>query len=265
MQLDNAIEGGAKRPVFTPTLCVETDVYTRNVNSALDRGLPGLVHCKPHGHVLSIVGGGPSIENTYHQLEGYVVGINGSLKWLKDKGIKPFACGLLDPRDHIADALNADKDVRYFVATTCSPKVFDKLQGCAVTTWTPSGIKEVEQIIQEREPNSWLTVGGGATMGLRWITLGYMLGFRRFHLHGMDSSFADGKSHAYADHKDTNRRGWFQSMGRWTSIDMLAQVAEFFETLEMFEGTDIKLEVFGDGLLQDAWKLYKSGHPGRFA
>ena len=261
--LNDVIEGGTKRPVFTPALCVDTDVYTRNVRSALDRKLPGLVHCKPHGHVLSIAGGGPSIENTYKQMDGYIVGVNGSAQWLMDKGIKPYACGLLDPRPHIADTIVKDKGVRYFVSTTCAPEVYDKLEGYAVTTFTPSGIPEVVEEAQKADPDGWLTIGGGATMGLRWVVLGYMLGFRHFKLHGMDSSFAD-TSHVYPDHKDEDKRGWFKSRGRWTSVDMLAQVAEFFETLEMFEREPIKIEVFGEGLLQDAWAVYRRGHPRRF-
>ena len=257
--LSEAIEGGTKRPVFTPDLAVDKDVYTRNVNSALDRNLPELVHCKPHNHVLSIAGGGPSIENTYQHLDGYIVGVNGSAEWLKSKGIKPFAVGLLDPRDRIANAITGDPSMRYFVSTTCSPKVFDKLEGCPVTVFTPSGIECVVNTLRERKPDDWLTIGGGSTMGLRWITVGFMLGFRHFKLHGMDSSFADDHSHAYPDVKDDDRRGWFKSMGRWTTIDMLHQVAEFFETLELFEGQDCTFEVYGEGLLQDGWKLYKSG------
>lgn len=265
--LSDQVEGGTKRPVFTPSLAVDTDVYTRNVRSALDRGLPEIVPCTPHNHVLSIAGGGPSIANTYQQLDGYVVGINGSLQWLADKGVRTFACGLLDPRPRIADNLLVDKNVRYFVSTTCAPEVFDKLEGCAVTTFTPSGIPEVEETLRERKPNDWLTIGGGATMGLRWILIGVMLGFRHFKLHGMDSSFAPGATHAYPDVKDGDTRSFFISRGRLTSIDMLQQVAEFFETLELLHMSTpgIKIEVFGDGLLQDAWKVYQNGYPGRFA
>ena len=264
MKLNDAMEGGTKRPVFQPTLAVDTDVYTRNVRSALERDLPGIVPCAPHDNVLSIVGGGPSIANTYQQLDGYVVGINGSGKWLRERGVRLFAIGLLDPRPRIADNLLIDNGVRYFVSSTCAPEVFDKLDGKAVTVFHPSGIEDVEEVVKSVSDKGWLTIGGGSTMGLRWITLGWVLGFRHFKLHGMDSSFGE-TSHAYPDVKDRERVAWFESRGRWTSIDMLNQVAEFFCTLEMFEKDPIKIEVFGDGLLQDAWKVYQNGHPGRFA
>lgn len=237
-------------------------VMEGNMRAALKRNLPELRICKPHDHVLSIAAGGPSLADTYQDLKGYVVAMNGSLNWLLEHGVRPYACGLVDPGEHIADMVPADPSLRYFVASICDAKVFDKLTGCPVTVWHPSGHVECEDAIRGERPADWLTIGGGCTMGLRWITLGYMLGFRTFHLHGMDSSFRKGATHAYPDVRDD--QPWMMSGSRFTRRNFLEQVADFLRMLETFERPEfdpIHIEVHGDGLLQDAWKYYRRAKP----
>ena len=44
-------------------------------------------------------------------------------------------------------------------------------------------------------------IGGGTSVGLRTIFLGYVLGYRTFHLHGNDASFRGLETHAYWDRR----------------------------------------------------------------
>lgn len=224
----------------------------RNVRSALSRGLPTLRGCRAHGHTLSVAAGGPSLADTYHHLTGQIAAVNGSCGWLIDHGIVPNLCGVMDAGEHMADVITADRRVRYLVAAVCDPSVFDKLKDCHVTLWFPTGFPGTREAI----PPNQLLIGGGCTMGLRWLTLGHTLGFRRFELHGLDSSYRNGATHAYKDHGNRNDPV-MTIRGRQTALNFTEQVSDFFDMIERAKMPDIDpmvINVHGDGLLQDEWK-----------
>lgn len=240
-----------------------------NMRSALARGLPEATPCKPHGMLLSVAGGGPSIADTYKDLTGFTCAVNGSLGWLLGNGFKPNACGIMDAGAHIADMILPAPGVRYYVASICDPAVFDKLRGCDVVLWhtTPNSTEDpagVMALLNTERPQKWHAIGGYCTMGLRWINLGYFLGFRRFHLHGLDSSFRGQSTHAYPDRADQKDRIVFN--GRDTRPNFLAQLHDFGDMLEWLHDFDcnVELDVFGDGLLQDEWKAFREANPSAF-
>ena len=237
-----------------------------NMRSALERGLPEVRSCRRHAHTLSVAAGGPSLADTVGELDGYIGAVNGSQKWLKNRDILPDACGIADPYERMADIIDADKRVRYFVSSTCHPAVFDKLKDCHVQLWHSSGAEGAQEICQGKNPGNWFMIGGGCTMGLRWINLGYMLGFRRFHLHGMDSSFRD-TTHAYPDRRDGDSDPILIVDGFKTRANFLGQVADFRMLLERYLQPDIEpvaIEVFGEGLLQTRWREYRTRYPDAY-
>lgn len=257
---------------FPISPAVRADKMLANMRSSLARGLPEATICKPHNLTMSIAGGGPSLSDTYQHLEGFICGINGSLKWLLNhepvEGAT-YACGIMDAGEHIADMIVAHPDVRYYVASICDPSVFDKLKDCDVRLWhvSPNSMEDAagaEAILDEHYPYQWLAIGGGCTMGLRWIDLGYFLGFRKFKLHGLDSSFRE-STHAYPDRADAKE--WIEYNGRKTRLNFLCQVYDFAELLDRLwtQDSNIQIEVFGDGLLQDEWKSFREANPDVFS
>ncbi len=204
---------------------------------------------------MSVAAGGPSLEDTYGSLSGYVAAVNGSCRWLLERGIVPNACGVLDPGEHIADIIEADKRVTYFVASICHPSVFDKLKRCHVVLWHPSGSPECEILLESLFPDSWFMIGGGCTMGLRWLNLGFVCGFRSFAFHGLDSSFRGVATHAYPDRADAKEH--ITVSGRRTRLNFVNQVQDFFASLDTharISAEQVNVEVYGEGLLQDELK-----------
>lgn len=252
------------RPPISPEQMVE------NMRSALSRGLKEVIPCKPTGYSLAVAAGGPSLHDTYTQLADatHIAAVNGSLGFLLERNIVPTFCGVLDSNEHMKDVVEADPRVRYLVASNCHPALFDKLlaKGCKVWLWhtTPRsiGTNAGMDLLKQERPNTWYMVGGGCTIGLRWVNLGYSLGYRDFHLHGLDSSFREDRSHAYKD------RRW----GKWvddssleingykTSLNFLQQVGDAAQMIQRFAEKDMEpctFKVHGDGLLQSCWRHWE--------
>ena len=264
------VDGGELQKFeFNLIPAIKREQLHENMRSSIARDLPIVKQCLPHEFELSIAGGGPSLEDTYRDLTGFIAAANGSLAFLLDRDVVPHFCGVCDPSPHMLDIIEADKRVTYFVASTVHPTVFDKLlnAGCTVYRWNMSAIPGGEELLDELEPDH-LTIGGGSTMGLRWITLGYINGFRKFNLHGLDSSFRTdhlrGKaSHAYPDHQD--HKDWVTFDGFQTRPNFIAQVIDFLGWLDRLKEPSVEpvaIKVFGDGLLQSRFKMWKENNPG---
>ena len=264
--------GGEVVSRFHLTPAVSSEQMLAHMRSAIARGLPQVTPCKAHDLTLSVAAGGPSLADTWQDLSGVVATVNGSLRFVLDRGAKPglsYVCGVMDAGEHIVDLVVADPKVRYYVASVVHPKVFDKLlsAGCDVVLWhvTPESTADPEGVrglLNEAYADEWLAIGGGCTMGLRWINLGFVLGFRKFKAHGLDSSFRDGSTHAYPDRADTKDR--IEFCGRMTRPNFLAQVYDFFGVLNRFNRPDherIEIELFGDGLLQDQYAEWLERQP----
>lgn len=221
-----------------------------NVRSALTRGLPRVKPCRAHGRVMSIAAGGPSLADTWtdiDDIDSVVVTANAGLGFLLERAVVPWACGLLDAREHIADLIEPHPEVSFFVASICHPRVFDKLKGCKVGIWHPSGMPGIAAEL----PAGTDMIGGGCTMGLRWLNIGYFMGFRHFEAHGLDSSYRGDQTHAYPDHRD-GKEGGLVIDGYPTAINFVQQVHDFFAMMETFDKSDDPpmVNLHGTGLLQ---------------
>lgn len=225
------------------------DDMLEHVRSALGRRLPRARMCKPHDRVMSIAAGGPSLGDTWGGLTGVIVTANASLGFLLERGVTPWACGLLDARPHIADLIEPHDEVFFFVASVCHPRVFDKLKGCKVVLWHPGGMPGIEYAVPEGHD----LIGGGTTMGMRWWSLGYFMGFRRFEGHGLDSSYRGMQTHAYPDYRDGNQPDLVID-GLATSLNFLQQIDDFKQMQATFaalaEADRPSMKLHGDGLLQ---------------
>jgi hypothetical protein len=80
------------------------------------------------------------------------------------------------------------------MASCVHPDVVSKVKGRRLTLWHMNEGDPSLQIL-ELEPNAILVPGGGS-VGLRSLALLYVMGYRRFIVHGMDCSYRDDESHA---------------------------------------------------------------------
>ena len=207
----------------------------------------------PHDLTLSVMAGGPSLARTWQQAEGRLIAVNGVHDWLVDRGTIPWACCLLDADPRMADLVTPRDDVIYFVASMSDPAVFDRMKGRHVVLWHASGPAGAELALAR---SAYMAVGGGTTVAVRCLTLGYVLGFRRFRFFGLDSSYEDGVSHAYQHDLLPTVTVAAGNREFVTQVGFAKQALDFCEIMDNFESgmltgkpEHLDVEVIGDGLL----------------
>jgi len=96
-------------------------------------------------------------------------------------------------------------------------------------------------------------VSGGLTVGLTAMGLAYVMGFRKLHLYGYDSSDSDAQAHAYAQTETTAEEHrvevWCGARRFSASAGMYAQAAAFEEWANTLTAAGVMMTVHGDGLL----------------
>lgn len=243
----------------------KSDVVERNTKSCIKRKLPSIDAWSPEiNKPIAIVGGSPSLKDNLDKLRefpGYILATNGAYSFLRKNGIKPHGMAMLDVRDeNLRFVQNPSRKTAYFIASCCSPLVFDKLKGYNVIAWHSDN-----DIYRPEVP---MLIGGGCTIGTRAICLAYVLGFRDIHLFGMDSCHKDGEHHAYPQNLNDNDKIvdiWVGERKFKCAVWMAGQAEDFKNILSSF-GHLFDIHVHGDGLLKaildEAWAIYKERKNG---
>ena len=208
-----------------------------------------------------IVGGGPSLkENLFYirgmQLSGAVVyALNNAYAYLKEHGIQADAHVMLDARWGNLDFVPADHCIKYY-ASQCHPAVL-KAAGNDLVCWHAA--MTCYQSLIEREHPQAISLGGGTTVGMKALSLAYLLGHRHLRLFGFDSCYAD-THHAYPQRLNEGERVLEVSMAGekfrcapW----MITQAEEFKEMAPVLVSCGCVLRVYGEGLIPYLASLMK--------
>lgn len=245
--------GGITRADLVSICNTKEAKRVENVRSACDRTLPWVTAAKPHeGHV-SIIGGGPSMrdhvrEITHRKSTGQQLwAVNGSAAFLREHGLIPDGHVLVDARPENVKFLDgASPETMHYLASQCDPSMF-KLE--RVTLWHANspGMEELLSGMQETA-----LIGGGSTVGLQALALAFVLGYRKIHLYGFDSSYRGVEGHAYAQALNTEDAVVTAVIGDRTFRTtpwMVQQAEEFLSTAVELERQGTVITVHGDGML----------------
>lgn len=158
------------------------------------------------GRRIALVGGGPSLKNTVHELMDFpiIIACGSAHDWLQANSPRiPTFCAVCDPDPVMANYLRApDKKTKYLVSSHANATVYEALEGYDIAMWhcwpIGAGDQEARDFLQEKTPG-WVAVGGGCTVGLRSLTLALMMGFSEIHFFGFDScmGMSDDEHHVY--------------------------------------------------------------------
>lgn len=257
----------AKYPLRMSTKCVESnEVILENIQHALTLGLPEL-HPLPIAHDgnFVLVGSGPSVAGEVESIKRQkelgrpIIAIKQAHDWLLEHDIRPDMCVMLDPKERVIKRCIKEpvKGVNYMIASQSAPAMWEHLKGQNVTVWHAWSLIGEDHYLQGK-----MMVGGGTTTGLRAFNIGYLLGFRRFHIYGFDSCCPskDGPKRVSGDMPERIVEIWAGKRKFYCNPAMAAQANEFQRMIAMFAG-NIRMKAYGDGLIQEMLKMRKEmGH-----
>lgn len=246
------------------------------VRAAIDYDMPELSEYrnKFHGQTALICGGGPSIARDIKTIRklakkgGKIWAVNKTHDWLISKALPPWGACLLDPKPRVADYIQKPKKkTLYFLASQCDPEVFKRFEKYNAVLWH-AGVASYNQfwpipLLKAECKKPFSVIPGPTTVGLRSITLLYELGFRKFHLFGMDSSMEHGKLHAYpkdkmegVGEKWVRLQQWRGHQDFYTNAHMAKQLLDFdsltddlAERMKARQIEPVDITVHGAGLL----------------
>jgi hypothetical protein len=229
---------------------------------------PDIVQEAPAHNRRAIIGCyGPSLQQSWPALleqskdpDSDVVSVSGAHDFLLSKGIVPRFHIECDPRPHKADNIaKPHSETEYLLASTCHPKMFEKIEGAKIRLWHTSDGEVARRIVDELKSKAPLVFGGGS-VGLRAITVMYRMGYRKLSIFGMDCSFSDDGSLKWAGaHAQKENQKEFPLIrvaynGRifTTTWILLTYGTDFFDMMNRILDQDpnVEFRVFGDGLLQ---------------
>ncbi len=259
------------------TVNVDEATLHANIAASLKRPLPQLASYAPNSQHIAIVGGGWSLEDTvnelrslYHAPNGVkIVALNGAGRWLYERNLRPSMQIVLDAREENAAFLAEPvPGCKYFLASQCHAAVFEACEGRDVTVFHVAGEADaaMNKLFDDHYLGRWTRVPTAGTVGMVAIMLCRLLGFRFQHLFGVDSCYRpDGKHHAY-DQPLNDGEGaiLFRLAGDerefLCSAWQASQVPTFIDMIRAW-GSQVELEIHGDGLLAHILATFAHGDP----
>lgn len=230
-----------------------------NVRSAISRDVPWFdFDNTANEEQVVIVGGGPSLNRTLAEIQHrYRLGqkvwaLNATAKWLRDRGVIPHAHVLVDARPDNARFLEgAHRETVHYLASQCDPSLFEALVDRKVVLWHANspGVADLLRVEPVRPAH---LIGGGSSVGINAISLAYLAGFRRIHLHGFDSSYDHEQHHAYRQSMNEGEKivdALFGERRFRAAPWMIQQANEFRDLATQLVQEGVVFTVAGDGLL----------------
>jgi len=205
---------------------------------------------------VALVCSGPSLKHTWKHLGKYpnIITVSGTHRYLLDRGIVPTWHVEVDANPHKIDLIGQpDHRVKYLIASTCHPDLFEHLRDYDVTLWHPKMDSPTTQQPPSTPKDEWI-ISGGSNVGLRAMMIARFLGFHNIGLFGMDYSYPPGHDgehvmkHPNPAEKHRLTVASFDGVEYPTTYTMFSYINEFF-FLRNHLG-DVNFLVFGQGLLQ---------------
>jgi len=257
---ENAIKSGHGNLVIQTKNSIPNEQIQRNILENQSQITQWVKLCKPNDEEIVVVSAGPMLnaESLHEEVAAgrRIVAVKHALKPLREAGIKPWACILLDPRDHVYNFVdNPDKDIIWFVSSQITPKAVKKLLDAGCTVWGyHAAVGAEEHSLTERQSDS--IISGGSATATRGLFMLDKLGFRRFRLYGYDLCHPEkpnldlkdeyGQPKYFEVMLDANTPFYKAKRGFWSEGQLLAQYQEFTQIIQM---NHWKIKAFGHGIV----------------
>lgn len=191
------------------SLNVSMDRVRQNMLANMALGMNDVCPHKVQDEVIYVLAGGPSLAQHENEvvllgrLGAKLVTVNGTYKWLIDRGIRPAAHFMVDGREFNERFIHTIIDTcKYIFSSQTAHEAVKKVpkeQGWIYHSGDSEMVKEVfeEHCRGLGYDKAWYPVPGGTTVINRALVVLAMLGFRHIEIFGWDSCLIDDKHHSY--------------------------------------------------------------------
>lgn len=216
--------------------------------------------CKKTNEEIIVVSAGPMMipEDLRPEIAAgkRIIAVKHALEPLSKAGIKPWACILLDPRDHVAKFVDdADKDIIWIVASQVDPEVVRKLVERGCTVWGyHAAVGAGEDIVTNKQP--YAVISGGSATATRGLFVLNALGFQNMTLYGYDLCYPEKPDLNLRDNKGQPKFlevsiGMHHPLHKikrafWTEGQLVAQ---YEELKEIMNSGKMNLKAHGQGII----------------
>lgn len=240
-------------------LNVEQERVRANVHANLSLGLREIVpHDVQPDLEISLLCGGPSLNDFAGQIRGPIVTVNGTYNWALAHGLRPGLQIMVDAREfnrRFVDPILPD--CKYAVSSQCDPALVASLPHAQTLLWHGAGDEILGHLREYDEARDqareYYPINGGSSITLRALPILAMLGFRKIHVYGFDSCLRAGEHHAYSQpENDADPLIEITVDGRtFTCATWMAQQAKEFQQVmaHILAPAGVELAVHGDGLI----------------
>lgn len=234
------------------------DVRKDHVRQNMALGLPEAVPHDVQDIEVMILAGGPSLNDFEDDIKAKraagmpLITVNGVYNWAIDRGLKPSATIVADPREFNKRFVTPHVEgCRYLLCSVCHPDLVNAAPKDQVVLWHTGPNNDVAEVLREFPDREHFPVNGGSTIMLRAIPLLRMLGFKKFHIYGWDSCLREDEHHAYDQPENTETDMTKVTVeGREFKCRMwMATQAQEFITIQQMIAGEVDLAVYGDGLI----------------
>lgn len=233
---------------------VTPEEHQANFKAAIALGLPSLQKGELTDEPLALVCSGPSLRRTRREIRHFdkVFTCSGAHDYLLDHGLVPTWHIVGDPREHAGfSVIHPHKRIQYLIASSCHPKVFERLKGYNVQVWHSLQGAEHLLTLDHYPPGDWVLTGG-TNIGMRAMVIARVLGFTNVHIFGMDCSAESDTMHtgAHPNEPPTSKYITVRVGDRdfQTTKLFLCYAKQFFH--EVIQLPDMHFTMHGDGLQQ---------------
>lgn len=188
-----------------------------NITFNLRLGLQEVCPHQAQEQTVCLLAGGPSLAD--HEAEiiersragELFVTVNGTYKWLLDRGIRPAAQIMLDAREFNARFIDPVVDsCKYLFSSQTAYEAVVKVPKHQAWLFHSGDNEIIKRCFDEhcRETGvnkEWYPIYGGSTVIGRGLVVLAMLGFRNIEIFGWDSCLRDGAHHAYPQAENDNQ------------------------------------------------------------
>ena len=224
-----------------------------NVRVNVLRGLPEIAHVEAHSGHAVLIGGGPSLADTFPEIrrraaDGQTMfALNGAAGWLTQRGFIADYGVIMDAHPSNVSFLDGHVD-RWLLASQCDPGLVEE----AVTRGLHPRMWHFMESARDAGVAT-MAIGGGVSVGLTAMGLAYEMGYRKMHLYGYDSSHRGTEGHAFQQTmhgwNTSTIEVWSNGIAYQGTPGMIAQAKAFPEWAATLVNEGCIITVHGDGLL----------------